>query len=259
MKTLRLLAIAVGFVVTAAPPCAAAQAPGSAKWADSARKLIDRSNQVGVSAIDDAIALLDRVLTVVPNDPVLLHYKGYALYRRTTTGPNLPPEEEVKTMLQEADRVLELSSKTLAWPETHALRASVFGQLIGLNPNPINAMRLGPKADNAMDKAIELGPKNPRVWLMRGIGSIFKPKLFGGGAEKAEVDIRKAIALLDGDTPEAPRPSWGRAESWAWLGQALDRQDKREDAKAAYRKALEIDPEFGWVKYQLLPELERRR
>lgn len=251
----RILFIAL--VVFAAP--AHAQAPGSAKWADSARRLIDRSNQAGVASIDDAIVLLDRVLTVVPNDPVLLHYKGYALYRRTTTGPNLPPEEEIKRMLQEADRVLELSAKTLPWPETYALRASVFGHLIGLNPNPINAMRLGPKADNAMDKAIELGPDNPRVWLMRGIGSIYKPKLFGGGAEKAEVDIRKAIAKFDGDKPEAPRPAWGRAESYAWLGQALARQDKTEDAKAAYRKALEIDPEFGWVKYQLLPDLERKK
>jgi tetratricopeptide (TPR) repeat protein len=256
---MRTQSFLIAMVLAAGASPASSQAPGSTKWADSARRLIDRSNQAGVAAIDDAIVLLDRVLTVVPNDPVLLHYKGYALYRRTTTGPNLPPEDELKKMLQEADRVLELSAKTLAWPETHALRASVFGQLIGLNPNPINAMRLGPKADNAMDKAIALGPKNPRVWLMRGIGSIFKPKLFGGGAEKAEVDIRKAIAFLEGDTPEAPRPSWGRAESWAWLGQALDRQDKREEAKAAYRKALEIDPEFGWVKYQLLPELERRK
>ena len=106
---------------------------------------------------------------------------------------------------------------------------------------------------------MELGPQNPRVWLLKGVGNIFKPKLFGGGAEKAEVDIRKAISLYEHDAPASPRPAWGRAEAWAWLGQALDKQDKRGDARAAFVKALEIDPEFGWVKYKLLPDLDRKK
>ena len=255
----RLFPILIALSSGTSPLIAQAPAQGSTKWADSARTLIDRASQAGVASIDDAIALLDRVLTVVPNDAALLHYKGYALYRRTTTGPNLPPEDEIKRMLDESLKVLELSGKTLAWPETHALRASVYGQMIGLNPNPITGMRFGPKADDAMEQAIALGPQNPRVWLLKGIGSIFKPKLFGGGAEKAEVDIRKSIALYEKDAPAAPMPSWGRAESYAWLGQALDRQDRRDEARAAFVKALEIDPEFGWVKYQLLPELEKRK
>lgn len=248
-----LLVIALG------TSTAGAQAPGSARWADSVRRLIERSNQVGATSLDEAIALVDRVLTVVPNDPILLHYKGYALYRRSTSGPNLPPKAELEKLLEEADQVLEASSKSLAWPETHAVRASVLGQMIGMSQNPLTAMRLGPRADAAMDRAFELGPQNPRVWLMRGVGNMFKPKLFGGGADKAEVDIRKAILLFDGDSPVSPRPAWGRAEAWAWLGQALDRQDRREDAKAAFHKALEHDPEFAWVKYQLLPALERKK
>jgi tetratricopeptide (TPR) repeat protein len=105
---------------------------------------------------------------------------------------------------------------------------------------------------------MELGPSNPRVWLLRGVGNIFKPRLFGGGTEKAEADIRKAIALFESDTPEPPRPSWGKAEAWAWLGQVLERQDRRADARAAYLSALDVDPEFGWVKYQLLPALDRK-
>jgi tetratricopeptide (TPR) repeat protein len=199
------------------------------------------------------------VLTVTPGDPVLLHYKGYALYRQSNLMTGRAKEDEVKLVLDEASKALEESAAKLAWPETYALQSSVLGQMIGLSPGPITAMRLGPKSDQAMDRAVALGPTNPRVWLLRGIGSMFKPGFFGGGLDKAEKDIKKAIALFPNDKPAPSAPGWGHAEAWAWLGQVYAKQDRVDDARAAYRKALEIEPGFGWVTNTLLPELDRRK
>jgi Flp pilus assembly protein TadD len=252
MKTLLAAALTLPLVATA-------QSPATVKWADSATRLIAAGVASGQpSELDNAIALIDRVLTVTPNDAVMLHYKGYALYRKSN--PMMADESKkaaVKALLDEADAVLEQSAKTLPWPETAALRASVTGQMIAVG-NPMSGMWLGPRADSHMDKALELGPDNPRVWMLKGVGSMFKPKMFGGGADKAEKELLKAIELFANDRPAAPRPQWGHAESYAWLGQVYAQQNKIAAARTAYEKALQLDPGNGWVTHVLIPALDRK-
>jgi tetratricopeptide (TPR) repeat protein len=237
----------------------AAQSPATLKWADSANKLIAAGSATGQpGGLDQAIALIDRVLTVTPNDAVMQHYKGYALYRKTNTlMADASKKDEAKALLDEADDLFERSAKALAWAETHALRASVTGQMIAVG-NPMSGMWLGPRADGHMEKALEIGPNNPRVWMLKGVGTMFKPKMFGGGADKAEKELLKAIELFANDRPAAPAPAWGHAEAYAWLGQCYAAQDKISEARGAYQKALALEPGFGWVTYVLLPELEKK-
>jgi tetratricopeptide (TPR) repeat protein len=116
-------------------------------------------------------------------------------------------------------------------------------------------MTLGPKSSGLLDRAKEMEPKNPRVWLVSGMSATFTPKMFGGGTDKAEQDLRKAIALFETDRPVAPAPSWGRVDAWIWLGQTLQKEEKTDDARAAYQKALELQPDNQWVQRVLLPSL----
>jgi len=252
-------AFASALTVVIAHVGSAQPSPATTKWVDSVTKLIDAGMSTGQpSGLDQAIALLDRVLTVTPNDAIMLHYKGYALYRKAN--PMMEDDtkkSEVKALLEAADDALESSAKTLQWPETHALRASVTGQMIAVG-NPMSGMILGPRAENHIEKAVELGPNNPRVWMLKGVGNMFKPKMFGGGAHKAEKELLKAIELFANDRAVSPAPKWGHAESYAWLGQAYVAQNKFAEARAAYQKTLEIDPGNGWVTYVLLPALEKK-
>ena len=236
-----------------------AQSPATTKWVDSVTKLIDAGMSTGQpSGLDQAIALLDRILTVTPNDAIMLHYKGYALYRKANPMmEDNAKKAEVKALLEAADDALESSAKTLQWPETYALRASVTGQMIAVG-NPISGMVLGPRAENHIEKAVELGPNNPRVWMLKGVGNMFKPKMFGGGADKAEKELLKAIELFANDRAVSPAPRWGYAEAHAWLGQVYVAQSKFAEARTAYQKALELDPGNGWVTYVLLPALEKK-
>jgi tetratricopeptide (TPR) repeat protein len=239
------------------PSTLQAQAAGTAKWADSVSTLVARAMAGGSPAlIDQAIALADRVLAVTPRDGVMLHYKGYALYRKGNLMLGASAKEsDLEPVLEEADAVLEASGAVLKWPETHALRAAVLGQLIGIG-GMLSGMRLGPRADNLFDEAMQAGPANPRVFMLRGIGSIYKPKMFGGGSDKAERDLRQALELFAKDHPVAPAPSWGHAEAWAWLGQVLAGEKRIDEARKAYQEALAIDPGYGWVSRVLLPALD---
>ena len=246
----RLLAGAL--LATFAPPLAAQLAP-----VDSARLLLRAAVAANTSAaFEGPLALLAHALEAAPDDAVLLHYTGYAWYREASLLAADGHKREAGRALDQAQRALEASGKTLDWPETAALRASVLGQRIGLSGNPLTPMRLGPRSDHLMDAAVKRDSTNPRVWLLRGIGSWHRPRLFGGGADRAERELRRAIALFDDDHPVSPAPAWGRAEAHAWLGLVLADRKRVEEARAAYDAALAIEPDNAWVRGVLLPALE---
>ena len=229
---------------------------GAARWADSARTAIEaariRSDTTGLA---EALALVERALTAFPGDALLLHYRGYALYRLATTRSARNDAAEVGQMLEDAQTALEESSRRLQLPETYALLSGVMGQRIGRNP--LRAITLGRQAGQAMDRAIELGPNDPRVWLLRGIGAIFSPAMFGGGLERAEEYLRRAIDLYPADRPARPNPAWGHDEAYTWMGIVHQRRKRPEEARAAFERALAIEPENGWVRYNLLPSVSR--
>jgi tetratricopeptide (TPR) repeat protein len=196
------------------------------------------------------------VLTITPNDPLLLYYRSLALYRTASIYTGQKKRDEAKRALDEADLLLEQATAKSPTADALALRSSVIGLLIGSSGNPMSGMTLGPKSSRLLDRAKELEPDNPRVWLVSGMSSMFTPKTFGGGTDKAERDLHKAVALFETDHPVPPAPSWGRADAYIWLGQALQKNDKIDKARAAYQKALELQPRNGWVQNVLLPSLD---
>ena len=184
-----------------------------------------------------------------PSDRYLLAYLNWRIQQL----PGMSKKQK-KIYLKEAQAQLELLLE--ARPddaEAHALRGSSIGERI---TGGFSGMFLGPKASGALNRAYELGPDNPRVALQRGISYFFTPKTFGGGVEKAEAELRRARELFEGETAGQPWPNWGRLDCLAWLGQVLASQGQTEEARVLYQEALKLEPEFGWVRHQLLPDLD---
>lgn len=127
-----------------------------------------------------------------------------------------------------------------------------------ISVRPLKVIGLSRKFHRAMDKAFELEPNNPRVILLGGIMDYFLPSIAGGDKERAEQRLNKAALLLAEENITHPfRPSWGHDEAHARLGIVyMDRGDL-EDARKAFERALEINPEYGWVMHELIPALEK--
>ena len=51
---------------------------------------------------------------------------------------------------------------------------------------------------------------------------------------------------------------WGYLDALAWLGIAHSSLGDFESAITAYNKALEVEPDFAWIKYELLPKAEEK-
>jgi tetratricopeptide (TPR) repeat protein len=227
-------------------------------WADSAARLIEKATIAGdLAGLRSARALLDRALAAYPNDALLLHYQGYELYRESglLDGRGGREAADVPLVAATARTKLQQSLAAGAIPETHALLAMVMGRMIGADQTqgPI----LGPQIPQEMNAAVQSGPTNPRVWLLRGIQAFYTPTQYGGGLPTAETHLNRAIELFATDNPAPPAPSWGKAEAYVWLGQVLQKQNRTAEARAAYNKALVVQPDYPWVIYSLLPSLKR--
>ena len=143
-------------------------------------------------------------------------------------------------------------------PEAHAIQAGLLGLSIGLGNPMVGGMTTGPKIDAAESRARKLAPGNPRLLLIEGIGTIHKPSFVGGGADKALPKLREAIAAFEKETvSDSTAFDWGHDDAHAWAGQAAMKLGDAAAALSHYRKALEINPDNGWVRAILLPAAEK--
>jgi tetratricopeptide (TPR) repeat protein len=237
--------ILVAAILTGGCVRADAQANAPSKWADTLSSEIEKAQIAGDDAkLAAAVALAGRVATAYPIDGLILHYQGYAIYRQAMLlmGHGGDPNP----LLEQSRDILERSLKTRPLAETHSLLSSIDGQLIAKDPS--RAMELGMASQASQGAALTLGPKNPRVWLLRGQGAIFTPPEYGGGLATAEEHLKHAVELFGKDAPKAGEPSWGKAEVYGWLGQVYEKQGDKTKAAAFYKQALDIAPNYAYAK-----------
>lgn len=144
-------------------------------------------------------------------------------------------------------------------PESLALRGACLGLKIGFQPAA--AMGLSQEAGACFAEARAAAPANPRVLLLHAVHVLHTPAFFGGGAKAALPRLEAAAQAAQAEAaPSDPwAPSWGRAESLAWLAAA---QLETGDAPAARRSldaALAVDPAYAFVRGVLAPKVEAAR
>jgi tetratricopeptide (TPR) repeat protein len=123
--------------------------------------------------------------------------------------------------------------------EYHRLLGELCGQVIPANPL-MGTLKYGQCARDEIDKAVQLDPKLTLAYVSRGVGNYYLPAQMGGGPEIAIKDFDKAIAL---------DPKLG--DAYLWKGIALRKLNKDPEARQAFERAEQLQPNRVWVKEQL--------
>ncbi|MDN5205403.1 tetratricopeptide repeat protein [Fulvivirgaceae bacterium BMA10] len=139
--------------------------------------------------------------------------------------------------------------------EPKAILSSVYG--LEMAYSPWKGMYLGSRSGSLMEKAVKLNDRSALVLKLHAGSKLFTPKMFGGNINMAIESFKKAIDLFESE-PEKLKNNWLYLDALSFLGQAYEKAGKKEEAIATYKKALEFEPEFGWVKYSLLPNVQRQ-
>jgi tetratricopeptide (TPR) repeat protein len=185
------------------------------------------------------------------------YYVGLADYRLNNQVSDEAEEKREQILGHATDHLKQATTLDEDMADAWALLTGVYGQRMGLNP--MQGMLLGSDAGSAIERAKKLDPDNPRVWIIDGTQDFFTPSLFGGDKERALRKFKKAAQLAQQESIDDPlRPSWGHAESYAWIGIAHMQAERSEKARDAFQNALDVNPDYGWVKSVLLPELEEQ-
>lgn len=275
-----LLALIASLIILAQKGCAVAQQPADGQKSDQSAIESDKSaadlltsgknilqqgiNENNLDALYTARATFERALTDKNLSAWSHYYIALTDYRIANylLAQGKKNKDQASKHLKEAAEHLERATrkeasgedaKTIV-AEVYALLSSVYGRQISLSG--IKGIFLGPKSGNLLKKAEQLAPDNPRVVLTAAISAFNTPKMWGGSKERAIEGFQRAAYLFAREKPTDPiHPVWGHSETYAWLGIAYMDRDEEDSARAAFEKALEIDPDNGWVKYDLLPKV----
>jgi tetratricopeptide (TPR) repeat protein len=132
-----------------------------------------------------------------------------------------------------AERAVSLNPKS---SDAHQLLGDLLNQLI---PHVYGGgMRYGQRSTDALDKAIELDPKNVNAYVSRAISYYYTPDSFGGGKSKALEMLKKAVEIDSlSDSPHI------------WLAIFHLDAGRRDEALSEINLALRANPDRVFTKY----------
>src|SRR3954452_1693090 len=97
---------------------------------------------------------------------------------------------------QFAEQGMKAAEKATAMKPANAEYFRVLGTLYGQAITDImSGLKYGPKAKDAINKAVEKAPKVSMMYVARGVGNYYLPSQLGGGPKAAIPDFQKAIEL----------------------------------------------------------------
>ena len=166
--------------------------------------------------------------------------------------------DQAKPMLEEAEKALAKAQELGGGATATALRGAVTGQLAGTG-GMMAGMRQGPRAFRLLDEALKQSPNDPLVALLNGLTRLNAPAAFGGGPNRAEPELRRAVTLFATHRPAGPGPVWGRVDALIWHAIALEKQGTRNEARIELTQALGLAPGHAWITRELLPKLDAAR
>jgi tetratricopeptide (TPR) repeat protein len=148
--------------------------------------------------------------------------------------------ENTKLFKQAAEAGVAAAEKAVALnpksSEAHQLLGDLLSQLI---PHVYGGgMRYGQRSTDAMDKAIELDPKNINAYVSRAISYYYTPDSFGGSKSKAFEMLKKAIEIDSlSDSPHI------------WLAIFHLDASRRDEALSEINLALRANPDRVFTKH----------
>jgi hypothetical protein len=215
---------------------------------------------------NDQAGLRSAIAAIQPlaDDPDVGAYAHYYLsWTYWALAASQVQEKDMSGALDSGKRAVEHARSGLSMrmhdPEFHTLLVNALVALGFVDGSQFKSVL--PELTAVRQKALELGPQNPRVLLMDA-GAIFNsPPALGGSQERGLARWTEALKSFEAESndtivdPVIPR--WGHALAQGWMATLYLRMTppQKDNARRAAEAALRMRPDFWWVREQVLPQL----
>lgn len=214
----------------------------------------------------EGLKRLRAVVVLLADDPAwgyLAHYwAGFASWRLAINGASHGMSAaDLRANLEAAAADFEASIQLRdTFADSYAAAAGIAGWLPQFGGDAA-AIREGiARYQRLLARAKQLEPDNPRVLWVEAIPYLFLPVERGGNPARGMELYRRMIEVARPPVASSPLPDWGKPEAFmslafAHLGQsAPDLAAAEQEARAA----LDLRPDWSYVKDVLLPQIEKR-
>jgi hypothetical protein len=192
------------------------------------------------------------------------YWSGFANWRIVLNGVSAKmTPDEAKAHLRQAVVDFESSiQKKSDFADSYAGAAAVHGWLAAYSRD--DQANMTKEIDNykrLINRALELEPNNPRVLWIQAIPYLVMPPERGGSIDRAIELYRKMVENSGPPNPRSPLPDWGKPEGLMSLANAhiMKPAPDIDAATEEARAALELQPQFHYVKDILVPQIEAKR
>lgn len=178
------------------------------------------------------------------------YYYGLAAYQISKKN-----YKSAKITINKADVILDQMLKADKKNATVlAYKGSFTAYKISLDK--IKVIVLGKESMKYLDEAYMFDPNNIQALTDKGHAFFNAPKLFGGDKNEAIKFFLKSIDLLEKNNLTSQ--NWIYLNNIIQTAKAYTEIGQLEKARQLYLKVLQKEPNFGWVKNELYPELLKK-
>ncbi len=169
---------------------------------------------------------------------------------------SMKDDKKAASYLKLAEKNLaQLEDQNASMASINAYKSAFYGFRIGLSP--FKAPFLGPKSVRYSKSAIEQDANNPLGYIQYGNAQFYMPPVFGGSKQVAIEYFYKALHLMEKNKSEL-NENWNYLNLLVIIGQSYEQTGQLKEAKLIYEKALNIEPQFLFMKDELYPELLKK-
>lgn len=195
---------------------------------------------------------IDKMETVKNKDnDFLLQLVNYQYgYIAWCIGNNKYDEAKIYLTLAEKN-ISVLSDATINHSLVNSYKAAFYGYRIGLNK--FLAPFIGMKSIECAKMAIDLDKENPLGFIQYGNIQFYMPSVFGGSKKEALTYYLKAEELMEKD--DKINEDWNYLSLLIVLAQSYSYLNDFQSSISYIEKILAIEPDFGYVKNELYPQI----
>lgn len=155
----------------------------------------------------DLAGNFERIAGIETNEWHPLYYAAFCYINMSFISKDLAKKDVFLDKAQEMiDRAIEIYPEE---SELFVLQGLIYQGRIQINPKERGKI-YALKANDALNKALEFNPDNPRAYYLLGLNVLHSPKSLGGGAESACNYFRKAGEKFEKYiAPHVLSPTWG--------------------------------------------------